>query len=374
MKIVGIIVEYNPLHNGHIYHINNIKKNANPDLIIAVMSGNIVNRGEISVFNKFDKTSLALECGVDIVLELPSIFTIQRADIFARKAIEILNYLNVEEIWIGSEENNISIYKDYYNITHKESYNDKLKEFLNNGFSYKTSSNLALEYFNLKPLLSNDILGLSYYSAILDNKYNIKLHTIKREGNNYLDINNKDYLSSASSIRNNQDNIKNQVPIFCYNLYKEKGFLDNEKIFNYLKYTILSSNLSNIFLIDEGFENALKTVYKYNNFNDFLQSLDTKRYTNTRIKRIFLSILFNLNKDEITNLNDLPLDFVRVLGYSSNGKEYLSTIKKDKKIYTNIKEGINKILDIEIRISKILDVIYNTNLLTLEQKGPKKRV
>ncbi|MGM9971785.1 MAG: nucleotidyltransferase family protein [Anaeroplasmataceae bacterium] len=373
MKIVGIIVEYNPLHNGHLYHFNQIKKMSNADIIIAVMSSSIVNRGEISVFTKFDKAKLALDLGVDIVVELPSVYTLQNADVFAYRAVSILNYLNTSEIWIGSESNNITLYKDYYNVLDTNKYNDILKESLNKGLSYKASSNNAFKAFNLEPLLSNDMLGLAYYKAILNNNYNITLHTIKREGNNYLDTDNTSELSSASSIRLNQENIINQVPDYTYSLYKEKGFIDNSLIFNYLKLNILNNKLDDIFLIEEGFHNSLKNIYRYNDLDTFLKSLNTKRYTNTRIKRIFLSILFNLTKEQMKVINDIPTNYVRVLGYNNNGKNYLSIIKKDKTIYTNIKEGINIILDIEIKISKILDTIYNLNLLENEQKGPQKK-
>lgn len=370
MKKVGIIVEYNPPHNGHLYHLNEVKNKSNANILIAVMSSSIVNRGEIAVFTKFDRASIALEMGVDIVVELPSIYAMQSADIFAKRAVEVLNYLNVDEIWIGSENDNPNIYNDYYNALNNPLYNIYLKEELNNGLSYKTSSLNAFKRLRLDSLLSNDTLGLAYYKAIKDNNYNIELHTIKRLGNNYLDIDNIESLSSASSIRNNQNNIINQVPKVTYDLYLEKGFIDNNKIFNYLKLNILNNDIENNFLVNEGFHNSLSKIYKYNDLDSFISYLTTKRYTITRIKRILMSVLFNLKSTYIQHINSLSITHARVLGYNTLGKMYISEIKKHKNIYTNIKEGINEILDLEIKISKVLDTIYNLDLLKLEQKGP----
>ena len=190
MKIIGIIVEYNPLHNGHLYHFNKIKEE-NPDSkVIAVMSSSFTMRGDLSIFDKFTKTNHALKLGIDIVIELPFVYTVERADIFAQNAVKILNLMNVNEIWIGSEENNTSIYEKYYNkkiqIDNKDNYNT----------SYKEKYNLQLN--------SNDILGYSYFKAIKDNNYNIELKTIKRIDSSYLDLNPKsDNIASALAIRSN---------------------------------------------------------------------------------------------------------------------------------------------------------------------------
>lgn len=366
MKIIGIIVEYNPLHNGHVHHFKSLPE---ADLKIAVMSGNLVNRGEISTFNKFDKASLALQMGVDLIIELPSVFTIQSGDIFAKRAVEILSYAGVSEIYIGSETNNIELYDKYMNVMEENDYKIRLKKYLDKGLSYKSSSQKALEDLKLTPLLPNDTLGLYYYKAIKEGNLNISLKTIQRT-NNYSDIDSSNEIASATSIRLNQDNIKLQVPSYTYELFKEKGFYDNNLIYSYLKVNLLTLDLSKIFLIEEGFENSLKEAYKYASHKDFLSSLNTKRYSISKIQRIMLCILFNITKDEMDNINKTPISAIRVLGYNSNGKKYLKQIKKDKQIITNIKEGLSNSLDIEMRISKILDIIYNQDLLSLEQKGP----
>ena len=225
MKIVGIIVEYNPLHNGHVYHINKIKESANPDLIIAVMSSSITMRGDLSIFDKFTKTKQAIKNNVDIVIELPMIYSMQRADIFAKNAVDLLNYMNVDEIWIGSEENNVENYKKYYNLEANVDTSD--------GKSYKSAS------YEIMSMQSNDILGYGYYKAIMDGKYNIKLNTIKRESSNYLDtIPTNSTITSALSIRNNLDLIDN----YCPDYVTKDNLLDENKLFQLLKYKILSSS------------------------------------------------------------------------------------------------------------------------------------
>ena len=355
MKITGVIAEYNPLHNGHQYHFNNI----NSDLKILIMSSSYTMRGDLSIFDKFTKARQALDLGFDLVIELPFVYSVERADIFSNNTVSFLNLCKVNEIIIGSEENNINLYKEYY-----EKYNiDNINK--NDGKSMKASS------LDLLPFKSNDILGFFYYKSIKDNNYNIDLKTIKRIGNDYLDKNINDNYSSATSIRLNIDMIDKYVPEF---VSKDKDkILDENKIFEFLKYQILNNSttdLKEIFMVDEGLENKIKSIYKYNNLKDFINSLVSKRYTETRIKRMLAYILFNIKKDDINEIYNNKIDFIRVLGYSNKGKDYLNNIKKDVNIYTNIKEGINKALDIEIKISKILDTIFNLDLLKSEQGAP----
>ena len=356
MKIVGIIVEYNPLHSGHAYHIEEIKRQAKPDLIIACMSSSITMRGDLSIFDKFNKTRQALHNSIDIVIELPMVYALERADIFSKNAVMLLNKLHVDEIWIGSEENNTLLYEKYYDEFSVAS--------PVNGESYKSAS------YKDMPFLSNDILGFGYYKAIRDNNYPILLKTIKRNSSNYLDKAPTDRVfASALAIRSNLSLINKYCPS-----YVSGPILDEEKLFPLLKYRILTSTpaeLKEIFFVDEGIENKLSDIYSYNSFKGFTSYLTSKRYTSTRIKRMLMYILFNIKKDEINKILGEDIPYLRVLGYSQAGKEYLNKIKKEEVIYTNIKNGLHPSLDIEMRISRVLDQIYNLDLLLQEQKGPQ---
>ena len=336
MEKIGIIVEYNPLHNGHLLHFNKIKQKYPNSFIVSVMSSSITSRGDISIIDKFKKTYQALKMGIDLVIELPFVYACERADIFANNAVKILNLIGVDKIICGSENNDLNIYENYYH------------EFKQNDF------------INLPP---NDNLGFFYYKSIKDNNFKLSLELIKREEN--------DKIISSTKIRNDLNNIKNYIPEFTHNDYD--NILDYNKIFNYLKYKILTSSISdlkNIFLVDEGIEYKLKDIYKYNNIYDFINYLKSKNYKNNRVKRMLIYILFDIKKNIINKIYDNDINFIRVLGYNNNGKEYLNKIKKNIIIYTNIKEGINDILDIEINVSKILDNIYNLCLLKDEQNKP----
>ena len=356
MKKVGIICEYNPLHNGHVYHFNKVKEESKADIIICVMSSSFTQRGDLSLFDKFIKTKQALNMGIDLVIELPLIYTIERADIFASYSVKLLNSLNVDEIWIGSENNDPSIYEKYYSnikIDNKDDYST----------SYKDKSNIDL--------LSNDILGFSYYKAIKDNSFNIKLNTIKRIENNYLDSKaNDSNIQSALTIRNNISDIEKYTP--QYVSADKDLILDENKLFSLIKYKILSSekkDLKNIFFVDEGIENKLYDIKNYNDLTSFIEYLSNKRYSKSRIKRMLIYVLLNVTKSDANLAFDGDLA-VRILGYNDIGKSYLKTIKKDLVFYTNIKNDINIVFDIELKASKILDSVYNINLLDREMKGP----
>lgn len=355
-------MEYNPLHNGHAYAINQIKKESKADLIIAVMSGDFTMRGELSLFNKFEKTQQALNIGIDIVIELPFPYTVQNSDLFSEYAIKLLNLCRVNEVWFGSESNNSILYEKYYNAWKDELNQLKIRELMNTGMSYKMATSTIIN------LPSNDLLGFSYYKAIKDNNFNMTVHTIQRVGSGYLDET-PNIFASAYSLRKDKSLINGYCPSFI----NQDKIRDHNKLFSHLKYQILNTEtnvLKNIFLVEEGIENKLKDIYKYDNIDEFVDSLISKRYTRSRIQRILLYILFNISKDMMNNIKLIEPNHIRVLGYTDNGLNHLKTIKKDVNIFTNIKNNQNEILDITIKISKILDLIYNENLLKLEQSKP----
>ena len=361
MNIIGIVCEYNPFHNGHMYQINEIKKKYKDSIIIVVCSSSFTQRGNLSLLNKWDKTKIALLNNVDIVLELPYVYTVQSSDIFAEFAIKILNEFKIDTLIFGSESNNLNELINSAKVQlNNTNFNTLVQKYLKDGINYPTALNNALKDLKCSPINTpNDLLGVSYIKTILENNYNIKIDTIKRT-NNYHDINSNDEIVSASNIRNkilNNEDYKHMVPSITYEILKNKK--QNNKYFEYLKYKIISeSNLDKYLDVDEGLSTRIKeSINKSNTLEELIQNIKTKRYTYNKISRMLNHILCSLTKEEKNNTKDL--EYLRILGFSNNGKEYLNKIKKD--ITTPILNKYDtsyEALKIEKRVSEIYSLIY----------------
>lgn len=355
MKSIGIVCEYNPFHNGHIYHINKIKEMFPDSVIILVMSGNFTQRADASIINKWDKTKIALNHNIDLVIELPFSFTNESADIFAYGAISILNHLNVDYLVFGSESNDIKNIKLIVDTQDDSKYQALVKKYINEGINYPTALSKALKEYgiNLKND-SNDLLGISYVKALKKLNSNIKPITIKRT-NNYNDKTLTKYITSATSIRENinKRNIKKYMPNDTYKYIKKKKYFI-EDYFPLLKYKIMSeiNDLSKYNDIEEGIENRIKkAIYNSNSYDELIMNIKSKRYTYSKIKRILLNILIGFTKEDKENNKEIK--YIRVLGFNNNGKKYLNKIKKNCNIpiYTNF----NKNLEYELKVTSIYD-------------------
>jgi len=227
-NIIGLIVEYNPFHNGHLHHIEEIDRLFEDNIKIAVMSGDFVQRGEPSLINKFEKTKIALSQGIDIVIELPAFYSTQSAEIFAKGSVNLLNKFSCSHIVFGSESNDLDKLKRIATISLTKEFELSLREFLAEGFSYPTAFSKAL--FDEK-LGSNDILAMEYLKAIKVINPKIEACSIKREKTGYYD-DEKDNFSSATYIRkilldcnekkeDKLNKIKNLVPEFSYKILEE---------------------------------------------------------------------------------------------------------------------------------------------------------
>ena len=363
MKRIGLVCEYNPFHNGHIYHLTKAREVCGDGLIIAVLSGYFSMRGDVSVINKYDKVKTAIDHGIDITLELPYLLSTQNADIFAYNAVKTLNFIGIDEIVAGSESCDLDAIIKTYELSKQDDFNDDIKEYLDKGFSYPKSFAEALLKYNIT-LNSNDILNLKYYEAIKQINPNIKLTLIKRINNNYNDKElNETNIQSATSIRLASD-IEKYVPKCINDIYLEKGFYDINKFTHILKYLVLTKDLSNTFQATEGIENSLKT--NFNSIDELIEKITSKRYTSSRIRRFISYILTDTNKD--INLNEELL--VRVTGFNEKGQKYLSSIKKETKYFTRLTNGINSIYDKEIQLAKIFTDIYNEDFMKMEQLLP----
>ncbi len=330
-KAVGIVCEYNPFHNGHLYQINKIRKKYKDAVIIACLSGVFTQRGEISVLNKWDKTRLALENGVDIVVELPYVYATQGSDIFARYSVAILNKLFTDVLCFGSESEDIkNIKKAAYNQVHDINFDIITKKYLDEGVNYPTAFNKALkELYNITISEPNDILALSYLKEIYRNGYFMDTYNIKRTSS-YHDLDSNAKVVSASNIRTrllNKKDIKDKVPSNVYELLKDKNM--DSKYFEYLKYKILSEeDLEKYVDVDEGLQQRIKKVInKSNSLDELIMNIKTKRYTYNKISRMLNHILCSFTKED--NKKVKYLEYIRILGFTENGKNYLNSIKSE---------------------------------------------
>ena len=314
--MVGIICEYNPFHNGHLYHLNKVKELFPNEVITLVLVGNFLNRGDVSIINKWDKTKLALDYGIDLVVELPFAFATQSADIYAYGAINILDNLKCDYLVFGSELNDIDI---LYKIANT---NIDIKDLLKKGYNYPKAVDIALkDKINISINTPNDLLGVSYIKAIKKLNSKIKPITIKRT-NDYHDKNTNGKISSASSIRNliyeNKD-ISKYVPNTNY--IKNINLNDFYLI---IKHKIITEDLTKYQDIDISLNNLLKkNILKSNNIEELISNVKHKNYTYNRIKRCLVHILCCLDK------KDYKLEYIKILGFNSKGRQYLNKIKKE---------------------------------------------
>ena len=361
MDKIGIICEYNPFHNGHIYHINKIKEMYPNSMIILVMSGNFTQRGIPSIIDKWNKTEIALTYGIDLVIELPFVFATDGADNFALGAISILKELKVDKLIFGSETDDVSYLEKLAKVSLTDEYNLEVQKYLNTEVNYPTALNLAFKKFNLDGTnTANDLLALSYIKEIYKQKANIKPISIKRTNDFHsLELEN---ISSATSIRNaiiNNKDITNSVPKETLDKINENFIIDN--YFNYLKYKILTeANLEIYHTVPVGFNNKLKKEIRVsNNYEELIDNLKSKHFTHSRITRMLLHILCSYTKELATSFKNIS--YIRVLGMNNIGKEYLNSIKKDIKIpiITTFSKGNDKMLDFEQKTTDIYALVLS---------------
>ena len=302
MKAIGIVAEYNPFHNGHLYQINKIKEKYPDYAIVVVMTGNFTERGDVSIINKFTRSKIALLNGVDLVVELPFPFATQSADTFAYGAITILEKLNVEKVIFGSESDNVKDLEEIVECQLNNNEFDRLVHIYSKfGNNYPTSLSLALKDLTGKIIdTPNDLLGISYIKAIKQNNYKIKYETIKRTN----DYHNKlidNEISSATAIRlalKNNEDISKLIPENELNKLNNLHFI--EDYFPYLKYKIITEKDLSIYqTVSEGIENLMKKqIINCNSYASFVNSLVSKRYTNNKVQRMLLHILVGFTKEE----------------------------------------------------------------------------
>ena len=367
MLKIGIVAEYNPFHNGHLYQIRKIKEIFGKNVFIAVViSGDFVQRGEISFLEKWEKTQLNLEYGVNLVAELPLYYSIQNAEIFSKMATRILDYLGMDIQVFGAEEENIEVLQKVLDLQKRQDYKDKLMGYMKKGNSYSTSQRLALKEYELDGIVkSNNILALEYMREIEKSNLGIKPFIVKREISEYNEAKvekEREEFASASFLRNELEkileefcgdkNLKSKKLILeklekIQKFVPEKSFeiiLENlefkiknginfqklkEEIFKIVKYKILTEKKEKIMEIYDINCEIYARIYKgaeiSKNYREFLENTKSRNLSNRRVERIILNILLNIK----AGMMDFEINYVRILGFDKKGQEYLKKIREN---------------------------------------------
>lgn len=357
MKATGIIVEYNPFHNGHKLHAYAAKEKGNADLVIAVMSGNFLQRGEPAFIDKWARTEMALKNGVDLVFELPYAFSTSHAPNFAKGAITLLDAARCDAYCFGSEDGNIQPFQNSMALLQhqKRNYEQKIQEAVSQGISYPKALNIAYTEAIRKQQTTNElvdltqpnnILGFHYIKAANDIQSNMKPTTIKRVGSAYHDEQlTAGEIGSATGIRNtffttNQlKEVENFIPPTVEEILKERiqtsqPFASWTSFYPFLRMMILRDGperLAKIADITEGIENLLyRAALKHADFDGFMQMVKSKRYTWTRIQRMLTHIFTGYTYDMRATIQEPS--YLRLLGMTNPGRRYLNENKKQFKL------------------------------------------
>ena len=389
-NVLGIISEYNPFHNGHLHHLSTSKKLTGCDYTIAIMSGNFTQRGSTSIIDKWEKTKIALANGIDLVIELPLLYSISSAENFADGAIKILNSLGiVDYLSFGAETSDINILNRIADILYFEpkEYKTILSHELNKGLSFpKARENALLMYLNdirtYSNILSspNNILGLEYLKALKKHNSFIKPICIPRFESEYNSTNFSNNIASSTAIRNlvknkSFDIIKDLVPSDAYSILMDniknghivEDLSTFEKEIIYVLRKMPIEEISNLPDVSEGLEFSIKNAANScNSIVELLNLIKSKRYTQTRIQRILLYTLLGITKKDI-EISKSTLPYIRILGFNGNGKNLISEISRINpklKLITSVKKFVdtNKNKNLNLMLNKD---IFATNVYTI---------
>lgn len=350
MKITGIISEYNPLHNGHLYHIEKTRENGATH-IIAVMSGNYVQRGETAVMNKFERANLAVKNGIDLVIEIPTVYSLASAEFYAKGAVYMLHALGcVDEISFGSEVGSVSEIEEAAEIAWECQQSPELEGFLKSGMSYPNAiNNMVLEKYGRKKgnrigdiLASpNNVLAVEYLKAIKNFGSDIKPFTIHRKSAAHDSMHPLDNIASASFIRKcmeEKNDFLGLVPDMVYEAYDsalKSGNIANiknlERILIYRLRTITAEELREVPDVGQGLEHRILDCSNLTSIEDIMQGIKSKRYTMARIRRIMYNMLIGITKSD---LEILP-PYIRVLAVTERGRDILAKARKTALIPVN---------------------------------------
>lgn len=336
------------MHQGHIYQIRKIKSLFQDSFIIVIMSGHFIQRGGVSVLDKWKRAEIAIHSGVNLVCELPVLYSTMPAEIYAKSAVTLIDNLKVSDTLFFSTEsfNSNELLEIYYkSLENKKKIDELTQKYLKAGYSYPASFSSAKKSLNIPPInSSNDILGYEYIKALNLIKSNIKPITIRRIGSSYNSKEIKTGFPSATALRNEIKN-KNYLEVIPYltgnldEIYLEKYSKIDDDFYDIIKYSlaekIANNSLKSIFGIKEGLDKRLeKTYISSKNLNDLILETKSKRYTYNLIKRLLFANLLNITKDDfqIIKENNFSPPYLRLLAFDDKGREILTKIKKNSTI------------------------------------------
>jgi len=393
LNITAIVAEYNPLHLGHQYHINKAKQETKADGLICVISGNFVQRGMPAIIDKWERTKMALENGIDLVIELPTLYALSSAEFFSFGAISLLNSLGiVNSISFGSECGNVdSLFKiAEVLISEPLKYKNILKKYLDQGLSYPLARSKALQCYLLncdKNFITNDltnilnssnnILGIEYCKSLLSLNSNIKPYTLVREGNTYNSLSLNSCYSSATSIRKymkdniNFNTLAHHVPSLVFDRLSDMkntnyNFVYEDSIMPFIKHKHFTSKNTLELLPDasEGLHNKIsKGLMNSESFHEIISFAKSKRYTYSRISRILCQYFIGFDNYQTKTLRKTPCPYVRVLGLNKVGANMLKKAKITSTIpiFSKLPTSLNKILELDVQSTKAYSLI-NKNI------------
>lgn len=392
--VLGIVTEYNPFHNGHVLHLNESKKITNADFTIAIMSGNFVQRGDTAIFDKWARTEMALKQGIDLVIELPTLYAISSAENFADGAIKILSTLGIiDYLSFGSEIGEIKALNDVAEVLYREpkEFSELIKNQLRSGLSYPKAREIAISLFfgssqKYTDILQNpnNILGVEYLKALKKYKSNIKALTIKRNYSEYNSKTIKKGFASATAIRTmiaEEKNVHSVVPFESYEIMEKliqngeyvpsiKAF---EKEIIYILRKMPIQDIADLPDVTEGLENRIKQAANSSNtLEELITKIKTKRFTQTRIQRILLYALIGIKEKDI-QMSKRTLPYIRVLGFNKHGKRIISSIAENNpkaKIVVSVKRFVENNKEQKLQTMMAKD-IASTNIYTLGFKNQR---
>ena len=367
-KVVGIIAEYNPFHNGHLYHLLQAKDLAQADYVVAVISGNFTQRGDTSIVDKWTKAYMAICGGCDLVLELPTVYSISSAENFASGAVKILDSLKIiDSIAFGAEASDLATLNNIANVLFQEprGYTNILTHELQKGISFPSArENAILMYLNdIKRYANilnspNNILAIEYLKALKTQKSNMNPIMVKRSKVYYNDDRIVDDFASATAIRKlikrrEYEDLRKVVPRSTYKILSRQirdgnivlGLENFEKEIIYTLRKMSIREIANLPDVSEGLENLIKnSADNCNDMSKLIANIKSKRYTQTRIQRILLYALLGIDKKMMEDSKKVT-PYVRVLGFTNKGKELISEINKQNpkiNMITSVKKFIEK--------------------------------